>query len=72
MDETYRNLGREREAELERDAVKWRRAAEVRTEPRVETASPNNDGQRRSAHPILARVTALVGWPTRVRTTGRP
>jgi hypothetical protein len=30
MDEMYRMLGREREADLEREAVKWRRAAELR------------------------------------------
>ena len=29
-DETYRMLGREHEVDLERDARKWRRAAEVR------------------------------------------
>lgn len=29
-DETYRMLGREHEADLERDARKWQRAAEVR------------------------------------------
>jgi hypothetical protein len=30
MDETYRMLAREHEADLEREALKWRRAAEVR------------------------------------------
>jgi hypothetical protein len=35
MDETYRMLGREHEADLEREAQKWRRAAEVRGQPRT-------------------------------------
>jgi hypothetical protein len=30
MDETYRMLGREHEADLERDAAKWRRGSAVR------------------------------------------
>jgi hypothetical protein len=34
MDETYRMLGREHEADLEREAQKWRRAAEVRGQRR--------------------------------------
>jgi len=29
MDEMYRMLGREHEADLEREAMKWQRAAEV-------------------------------------------
>ena len=33
MDETYRMLGREHEADLEREALRWRRAAEVRANP---------------------------------------
>jgi hypothetical protein len=39
MDETYRMLGKEHEADLEREAEKWRRAAEVR-------------GQRSAAVPV--------------------
>jgi hypothetical protein len=35
MDETYRMLGREHEADLEREAQKWRRAADVRVQRRV-------------------------------------
>ena len=33
MHETYRMLGKEHEADLEREAEKWRRAAEVRACP---------------------------------------
>ena len=35
MDETYRMLGREHEADLEREALKWRRAAEARANARA-------------------------------------
>jgi hypothetical protein len=35
MDETYRMLGREHEADLEREALKWQRAAEVRANARA-------------------------------------
>ena len=35
MDERYRMLGREHEADLEREAQKWRRAAEVRGQRRA-------------------------------------
>ena len=44
MDEMYRMLGKEHQADLEREAQKWRRAAEVprrrrapETVPRVQT-----------------------------------
>jgi hypothetical protein len=35
MDETYRMLGREHEADLEREALKWQRAAEARANARA-------------------------------------
>jgi len=51
MDEMYRILGREHEADLEREAVKWRRAAEAR--------SARSDAQE--AHlPARRRRPALV------------
>ncbi len=34
MDETYRMLGKEHEADLDREAERWRRAAEVRRQRR--------------------------------------
>jgi hypothetical protein len=43
MDETYRMLGKEHEADLEREAVKRRRAAEVR-----KNAHPEDRRRRRS------------------------
>ena len=53
MDETYRMLGREHEADLEREALKWRRAAEVR--------------KRKPAHAVPARVAAFVSRAARVQ-----
>lgn len=43
MDEMYRMLGREHEADLEREALKWRRAAEVGERQGVDAAAPQND-----------------------------
>jgi hypothetical protein len=40
MDETYRMLGREHEADLEREALKWRRADEVRAQRRASAIAP--------------------------------
>ena len=56
MDETYRMLGREHEADLEREALKWQRAAEVRANAR------GGDGpQRRSLwQPVHDRVPGAI------------
>ena len=35
MDERYRMLGREHEADLERETIKWQRAAEARANARA-------------------------------------
>jgi hypothetical protein len=57
MHETYRMLGREREADFERDAQKFRRAAEVpRAAPTKEAAKTHRSHTRVRA--LLAR---LVG-----------
>lgn len=40
MHETYRMLGKEHEADLEREAQKWRRAAEVRGQKRAPATIP--------------------------------
>jgi hypothetical protein len=66
MDETYRMLGREHEADLEREALKWRRAAEVRARPGAGEAARDNDQQPRRVRPVLARVAAFVGRAVRV------
>ena len=49
MDETYRRLGSEREAEFERHALKWSRAAEVRQQRR-------SHPRKKVLHIVLARL----------------
>jgi hypothetical protein len=68
MDETYRMLGREHEADLEREALKWRRAAEVRQRPGADAAAPHTDQPPKRVHLALARVAAFVGRSARVET----
>ncbi len=58
MDEIYRMLGREHEADLEREALKRRRGAEVRQRPGADPPSPHNRGLGSGMHPVLARVAA--------------
>lgn len=67
MDEIYRALGKEHEADLERDAERWRRAAEVAGQPRSASAAPQGDRprSRRFARPrivaFLLRVARVEG-----------
>jgi hypothetical protein len=58
MDETYRMLGREHEADLERDAQKFRRADEVRASGRA--SAPSADERRKRERLVPARVVALL------------
>ncbi len=56
MDEMYRMLGREHEADLEREARKWERAAEVRgRRPAPESGRP-----RMRLRFVPARLTAFL------------
>ena len=66
MDEVYRMLGREHEADLEREALKWRRAAEVRERPGADAAARHSDRPQKRVHLVLARVAAFVGRAARV------
>ena len=66
MHETYRMLGREHEADLEREALKWRRAAEVRGQPKSDVGGLDNDRPRDRVHLVFARVAAFVGRAARV------
>jgi hypothetical protein len=59
MYETYRMLGREHEADLEREAQKRRRAAEVGGRRRARVATSDVQARKRVA-PVLARVAAFV------------
>jgi hypothetical protein len=59
MYETYRMLGREHEADLEREARTRRLAAEVPGR-RVAVATPGNVRRQKRVHPVLARLAAFV------------
>ena len=63
MDETYRMLGREHQADLEREALKWQRAAEVRG--RRAPATPDIVQQLKRAQVVVARFAAFVGRAAR-------
>jgi len=66
MDHTFRMLGREHEADLEREALKWQRAAAVRESRGADAAAPHNDDRtKKRVQLVLARVTALVGRTAR-------
>ena len=66
MDETYRMLGRAHEADLEREAVKYRLAAEVRKRPSADASAPHNGRLQKCVHPVRARVAVLLGRAARV------
>lgn len=68
MDEMYRMLGREHEADLEREALKWRRAAEVAERQGADAAAPHDDRPQNRVHLVLARMAAFVGRVARVET----
>jgi hypothetical protein len=56
VDETFRMLGREHQADLERDAVKWRRAAELRRSP----AAPESERPPKFERLAAARVVTFL------------
>jgi hypothetical protein len=66
MDEMYCMLGREHEADLEREALKRQRAAELRERPGAAAAAPHNDRLQKPVHAVLARIAAFVGRVARV------
>jgi hypothetical protein len=66
MDEMYRMLGREHEADLEREAAKWRRGAEVRGRPGVAAIAPRHFRPQKLARLVAARLAAFVGRAARV------
>jgi hypothetical protein len=71
MDETYRMLGKEHEADLEREAQKWRRAAEARGKRRAAVPVPRVDAWWRIGRLSPARLVAfLVPRRARLRATG--
>lgn len=64
MDETYRMLGREHQADLEREALKWQRAAEVRGRRRA-PATRDIVQQLKRVRVVSARFAAFVGRAAR-------
>jgi hypothetical protein len=58
MDETYRMLGREHEADLEREALKRRLAAEATRG--MPTATRPREKRRGRLSRLVARVTAML------------
>jgi hypothetical protein len=65
MDETYRMLGREREADLERAASKWHRAAAMGGSRSDRADAPS--GERKSDSTPLAGVWILASLARAVR-----
>jgi hypothetical protein len=61
VDETYRMLGREHEADLEREALRRRRAAEA-----AEGLIRRKRGPRPRLESVVARLAALVGRDARL------
>jgi hypothetical protein len=59
-DHTYRMLGREHEADLERDALKQRRAAEARARPGDSGEAPRTRSRRAAAVHAHSRILALL------------
>ncbi len=66
MDETYRMLGREHEADLEREALNWRRAAQVRERPLSHAVAPHGDRLHKRFRRVLTRVAAFAARRVRV------
>jgi hypothetical protein len=64
VDETYRMLGREHQADLEREALKWQRADALHGREHAPTVTPGIDRQPNRAQLALARFAALVGRAT--------
>ena len=69
MDEIYRMLGNEHEADLEHEAQKRHRATELKEASNTERsrpAVPNVVRRRARLHTVLARVAARAGLATGV------
>jgi hypothetical protein len=53
-------LGREHEADLEREALKWRRAAQVHERPRAYAVAPHDERLRKRVHAVLTKLAACA------------
>jgi hypothetical protein len=65
MDETYRMLGREHQADLDREARRWHRADEVRGGRHAPSAVADIVQRLKRVHVVLARFAAFVGRAAR-------
>ena len=65
MHETYRMLGREHEADLEREAEKWHRADEVRRQRHAPGAASEIAHERNRVQRVLTWTAAFVGRAAR-------
>jgi hypothetical protein len=70
MDEMFRMLGREHEADLEREAAKRRSAAQVGPARGAKANGPKQRSQR-AIHLVLARVAAFLA-PSASSSTAVP
>lgn len=61
MHETYRMLGQAHEADLEREAVSRRLAAQVAKGPHDHAGAPQDRRRKERVHLLLGRVAAIVG-----------
>ena len=68
MDEMYRMLGRKHEADLEREALKRRRASEVQRRPKAGEGPPQEGRRQKRVQLVLARVAAFAGRAARIET----
>ena len=59
-DETFRMLGREHEADLERDARKWALAAEARGSRRHSAVTRDDERRRPLARFVTRRVASFL------------
>ena len=61
MDETYRMLGREHDADLEREAMKRQRVAELRGKSRARTVERIKERLLSGAHFLFGRIGSFLG-----------
>jgi hypothetical protein len=68
MDETHRMLGKEHEADLEREAEKWRRAAEFRAQRRRGVPVPRIQARWKPGGFSAARLIAFLARVARAES----
>jgi hypothetical protein len=66
MDQAFQMLGREHEADLEREAEKWHRADAVRRASRAPAAASDHARGRKRVRFIAARAVGFIARVSRV------